>query len=86
LPVAGRVGTTRGRGRTLVHVSDDAHFQTDSGIEVKALYDASDLAGWDPEAQLGAPGNPPYNEKKIKNKIKKKKKQKNKKKKYIKKK
>ncbi len=34
--------------------------RTDSGIEVKALYDASDLAGWDPETQLGAPGTPPY--------------------------
>ena len=34
--------------------------RTDSGIEVKALYDASDLAGWDPAAQLGAPGQPPY--------------------------
>ena len=34
--------------------------RTDSGIEIKALYDASDLAGWDPETQLGAPGKPPY--------------------------
>ena len=34
--------------------------QTDSGIPVKALYDASDLAGWDPATQLGAPGKPPY--------------------------
>ena len=34
--------------------------RTDSGIEVKALYDASDLAGWDPAVQLGAPGRPPY--------------------------
>ena len=34
--------------------------RTDSGIEVKALYDASDLAGWDPGTQLGAPGTPPY--------------------------
>jgi len=34
--------------------------RTDSGIEVKALYDASDLAGWDPATQLGAPGQPPY--------------------------
>ena len=33
---------------------------TDSGITVKALYDASDLAGWDPTSQLGAPGSPPY--------------------------
>ncbi len=34
--------------------------QTDSGIPVKALYDASDLEGWDPATQLGAPGKPPY--------------------------
>jgi methylmalonyl-CoA mutase N-terminal domain/subunit len=34
--------------------------QTDSGIEVKALYDADDLAGWDPQQQLGAPGAAPY--------------------------
>ncbi len=33
---------------------------TDSGITVKALYDASDLAGWDPATQLGAPGESPY--------------------------
>ncbi|MEN9505977.1 MAG: isobutyryl-CoA mutase large subunit [Actinomycetota bacterium] len=43
---------------TLWHVSDDK--RTDSGIEVKALYDASDLAGWDPAVQLGSPGQPPY--------------------------
>jgi methylmalonyl-CoA mutase, N-terminal domain len=36
------------------------HRQTDSGIEVKPLYAADDLAGWDPETQLGAPGRPPY--------------------------
>ncbi|HRB01996.1 MAG TPA: methylmalonyl-CoA mutase family protein, partial [Ilumatobacteraceae bacterium] len=34
--------------------------QTDSGIPVKALYDASDLEGWDAATQLGAPGTPPY--------------------------
>jgi methylmalonyl-CoA mutase, N-terminal domain len=33
---------------------------TDSGIEIKALYDASDLAGWDADSQLGSPGKPPY--------------------------
>src|SRR4051795_7218805 len=36
------------------------HKHTDSGIEIKALYDASDLDGWDPVTQLGAPGQPPY--------------------------
>ena len=33
---------------------------TDSGITVKPLYDASDLADWNAAAQLGAPGQPPY--------------------------
>jgi methylmalonyl-CoA mutase N-terminal domain/subunit len=36
------------------------HRQTDSGIEVEPLYTAADLAGWDPETQLGEPGRPPY--------------------------
>src|SRR5262245_25310558 len=40
-------------------MADDA-IRTDSGIEVKAVYTAEDLAGWDPAAQLGAPGQPPY--------------------------
>jgi methylmalonyl-CoA mutase N-terminal domain/subunit len=34
--------------------------RTDSGIEVRPLYTADDLAGWDAAAQLGAPGQPPY--------------------------
>lgn len=33
---------------------------TDSGIEVRPLYSADDLAGWDPAEKLGAPGSPPY--------------------------
>jgi len=33
---------------------------TDSGIEVRPLYTADDLAAWDPAAQLGRPGQPPY--------------------------
>ena len=33
---------------------------TDSGIEVKALYTADDLTGWDPADKLGVPGAPPY--------------------------
>ena len=44
--------------RTLSSMSDEK--RTDSGIEVKALYDAGDLVGWDPAVQLGAPGAPPY--------------------------
>jgi methylmalonyl-CoA mutase N-terminal domain/subunit len=34
--------------------------RTDSGIVVKPLYTADDLAGWDPAVQLGTPGQPPY--------------------------
>src|ERR1700730_9442424 len=33
---------------------------TDSGIEVKAVYSADDLKGWDPNERLGAPGHFPY--------------------------
>jgi len=40
-------------------VADDVK-RTDSGIEIKAVYTADDLAGWDPAAQLGLPGQPPY--------------------------
>ena len=38
---------------------DEKRF-TDSGIEIKAVYTAADLAGWDPVAKLGAPGQFPY--------------------------
>ncbi len=34
--------------------------RTDSGIEIRPLYDAADLAGFDPETQLGEPGSFPY--------------------------
>ena len=33
---------------------------TDSGIDIRPLYTADDLTGWDAEAQLGVPGQPPY--------------------------
>jgi methylmalonyl-CoA mutase, N-terminal domain len=33
---------------------------TDAGIEVKPVYTPEDLDGWDPEIQLGLPGQPPY--------------------------
>ncbi len=33
---------------------------TDSGIEIRPVYDASDLDGWDPATKLGEPGSPPY--------------------------
>jgi methylmalonyl-CoA mutase N-terminal domain/subunit len=34
--------------------------RTDSGIEIKPLYTDADLAGWDPAAKLGTPGQFPY--------------------------
>ncbi len=34
--------------------------RTDSGIEIRPLYTATDLEGWDEAARLGAPGQPPY--------------------------
>ena len=40
-------------------MADDAR-RTDSGIEIKPVYEAADLDGWDPETRLGAPGQPPY--------------------------
>jgi methylmalonyl-CoA mutase N-terminal domain/subunit len=39
---------------------DPKRFRTDSGIEVRAVYTADDLAGWDPETKLGRPGHFPY--------------------------
>jgi methylmalonyl-CoA mutase N-terminal domain/subunit len=33
---------------------------TDSGIEIKPVYASSDLEGWDPQKQLGAPGAFPF--------------------------
>ena len=39
-------------------MSDD--LRNDSGIEIKPLYSAADLDGWDPVAKLGAPGEQPY--------------------------
>jgi methylmalonyl-CoA mutase, N-terminal domain len=33
---------------------------TDSGIEIKPVYTPDDLEGWDPDARLGLPGQPPY--------------------------
>jgi len=40
--------------------STDPDRRTDSGIEIKPVYAPSDLVGWDPDAQLGAPGLYPY--------------------------
>src|SRR5437016_6380131 len=43
----------------MVGMADDRR-TTDSGIEIKAVYTDADLEGWDPDAQLGLPGQPPY--------------------------
>jgi len=40
-------------------MADDV-IRTDSGIEVRPLYTAADLDGWDPAERLGTPGAPPY--------------------------
>ncbi len=39
--------------------SEDKRF-TDSGIEIRRVYGPTDLAGWDPESQLGDPGHYPF--------------------------
>ena len=54
----GRMARSGVGANTISGVSDE--IRNDSGIEIKALYDASDLAGWNPEERLGAPGRPPY--------------------------
>ena len=33
---------------------------TDSGIEIRPVYDADALKDWDPETKLGEPGSAPY--------------------------
>jgi methylmalonyl-CoA mutase, N-terminal domain len=38
----------------------DGTRQTDSGIEIRALYTADDLAEWDPAEHLGRPGEAPF--------------------------
>ncbi len=38
----------------------DTEHRTDSGIPIKPLYSAADLADWDAAEQLGLPGQPPY--------------------------
>ena len=40
-------------------MADDVR-TTDSGIEIKALYTADDLADWNAAEQLGLPGEPPF--------------------------
>src|SRR3954447_11511412 len=38
----------------------DDRRETDSGIEIKPVYTAADLEGWDPDTKLGPPGSYPY--------------------------
>jgi methylmalonyl-CoA mutase N-terminal domain/subunit len=40
-------------------MASDARY-TDSGIEIRTVYKASDLEGWDEEKELGAPGQFPF--------------------------
>ena len=40
-------------------MADDVRL-TDSGVEIKPLYTADDLADWNADEQLGLPGEPPY--------------------------
>ncbi|HET9496761.1 MAG TPA: methylmalonyl-CoA mutase family protein [Candidatus Limnocylindria bacterium] len=35
-------------------------FTTQSGVEIARLYTLDDLAGWDPDRDLGEPGQPPF--------------------------
>jgi methylmalonyl-CoA mutase N-terminal domain/subunit len=37
-----------------------AEFTTISGYPIRRLYTEADLAGWNPDTQLGQPGEPPY--------------------------
>ncbi|MBM3673760.1 MAG: methylmalonyl-CoA mutase [Actinobacteria bacterium] len=41
-------------------MADETTRHTDSGIEIRPVYTADDLAGFDPAEQLGEPGRPPY--------------------------
>ncbi|HEY5663834.1 MAG TPA: methylmalonyl-CoA mutase family protein [Ilumatobacter sp.] len=40
-------------------MADDVR-HTDSGIEIKPLYTAADLSGWNPDERLGSPGEAPF--------------------------
>jgi methylmalonyl-CoA mutase N-terminal domain/subunit len=40
-------------------MTEDRRF-TDAGIEIRPRYDADDLSGWDPDADLGETGEPPF--------------------------
>jgi methylmalonyl-CoA mutase, N-terminal domain len=40
-------------------MTEDRRF-TDAGIEIRPRYEADDLSEWDPDAELGEPGDPPF--------------------------
>jgi methylmalonyl-CoA mutase, N-terminal domain len=40
-------------------MTEDRRF-TDAGIEIRPRYEADDLSDWDPDAELGEPGEPPF--------------------------
>jgi methylmalonyl-CoA mutase N-terminal domain/subunit len=46
--------------RNLVGMAPPEERRTDSGIDIRPLYTGQDLAGWDPDAELGTPGSFPY--------------------------
>ncbi len=46
-------------GRNLTLMANDER-RTDAGIPIRPVYTADDLAGWDPDARLGRPGEPPF--------------------------
>ena len=41
-------------------MADEDRRETDSGIEIRPVYTADDLEGFDPDQQLGLPGKAPY--------------------------
>jgi methylmalonyl-CoA mutase N-terminal domain/subunit len=43
-----------------VRDAEQQSFETGSGIEIQELYDASDLSGFDPDRDLGSPGEYPF--------------------------
>jgi methylmalonyl-CoA mutase N-terminal domain/subunit len=45
---------------TLAPVSGEERHVTDAGIEIKAVYGPEELAGFDPDRDLGQPGTPPF--------------------------
>ncbi|RLE17390.1 MAG: hypothetical protein DRJ50_14130, partial [Actinobacteria bacterium] len=56
-----RIGSVGCGPNTIISMADPSDLpRTDSGIEIKGLYNSDDLVNWDADAMLGAPGKPPY--------------------------